>query len=83
MTRVLVTGFEPFNRSAVNPSRQLVEALAGDVAKAFLSVSYARAADELRRAVRDAEPDVVICFGQADGRGKGLRSEWESGSTQR
>lgn len=68
MTRVLVTGFEPFNRSAVNPSRQLVEALAGDVAKAFLPVSYARAADELRRAVREAEPDVVICFGQADGR---------------
>ena len=34
----------------------------------MLPVSYARAADALRSAVRDAEPDVVICFGQADGR---------------
>lgn len=68
MTQVLVTGFEPFGGSAVNPSQQLVEALDGDVAKALLPVSYARAAAELRRAVRGAEPDVVICFGQADGR---------------
>jgi pyroglutamyl-peptidase len=68
VTQVLVTGFEPFGGSTVNPSQQLVEALDGDVAKALLSVSYARAATELRRAVRETEPDVVICFGQADGR---------------
>jgi pyroglutamyl-peptidase len=68
VTQVLVTGFEPFGGSAVNPSQQLVEALDGDVEKALLPVSYARAADELRRAVRDTEPDAVICFGQADGR---------------
>lgn len=68
MRRALVTGFEPFSGSSVNPSQQLVAALDGDVVKAVLPVSYARAADELRRAVREAEPDVVICFGQADGR---------------
>jgi pyroglutamyl-peptidase len=68
VTRVLVTGFEAFDRAAVNPSQLLVEALDGAVAKAVLPVSYARAADVLRTAVRDADPDVVICFGQADGR---------------
>jgi pyroglutamyl-peptidase len=68
MTRVLATGFEPFGGSGVNPSQQLVEALDGDIATALLPVSYARAADALRAAVREAEPDVVICFGQADGR---------------
>jgi pyroglutamyl-peptidase len=68
VTRVLATGFEPFGGSEVNPSQQLVEALDGDVATALLPVSYARAADALRAAVREAEPDVVICFGQADGR---------------
>jgi pyroglutamyl-peptidase len=68
MTRVLATGFEPFGGSGINPSQQLVEALDGDVATALLPVSYARAADALRAAVREAEPDVVICFGQADGR---------------
>ena len=64
---ILVTGFEPFGGSAVNPSQRLVEALDG-VETALLPVSYARAADELRRAIRGARPDAVICFGQADGR---------------
>jgi pyroglutamyl-peptidase len=67
VTRVLVTGFEPFDSSGVNSSQQLVDALDGGVAKALLPVSFARAGDELRRAMREAEPDVVICFGQADG----------------
>jgi pyroglutamyl-peptidase len=65
---VLVTGFEPFGGSTVNPSQQLVVALDGDVAKALLPVSYARAADALRKAIVEHEPEVVICFGQADGR---------------
>jgi pyroglutamyl-peptidase len=68
VTRVLVTGFEPFDGSRVNPSQQLVEAVDGDLAKALLPVSYARAADELRRNITETQPDVVICFGQADGR---------------
>lgn len=68
MARVLVTGFEPFGGSTVNPSQQLVDALDGNVAKALLPVSYARAAKALRDAVAEHEPDVVICFGQADGR---------------
>jgi pyroglutamyl-peptidase len=62
--RILVTGFEPFDRASVNPSQRVAEALDG----AVLPVSYARAAGALREAVREHEPDVVICFGQADGR---------------
>ncbi|MDX6491046.1 MAG: pyroglutamyl-peptidase [Gaiellaceae bacterium] len=34
----------------------------------MLPVAYARTADALWAAVRSAEPEVVICFGQADGR---------------
>jgi pyroglutamyl-peptidase len=64
---VLVTGFEPFGGSGVNPSQRLVEALDG-VEKTLLPVSYARAANALRRAVTETSPDAVICFGQADGR---------------
>ncbi len=73
-TRVLVTGFEPFAGSPVNPSQRLVEELAArplagvELATAMLPVAYERAAGELRAAVRAAEPDVVVCFGQADGR---------------
>jgi pyroglutamyl-peptidase len=65
---VLIAGFEPFGGSTVNPSQRLVDALDGDVAKALLPVSYARAASVLRDAIAEHEPGVVICFGQADGR---------------
>ena len=72
--KALVTGFEPFGGADVNPSQLLVEALAAEppaeveLATAVLPVSYARAADALAAAVRAAEPDLVVCFGQADGR---------------
>lgn len=66
--KALVTGFEPFGGSDVNPSQQLVDALDRDVAKALLPVSYAQAADALGAAIGEHEPEVVICFGQADGR---------------
>jgi pyroglutamyl-peptidase len=71
---VLVTGFEPFDGGAVNPSQLIVEALEAsppdgvELATAVLPVAYARGADVLRGAVRAALPEVVISFGQADGR---------------
>ena len=34
----------------------------------MLSVAWARAADELARALDSAKPELVVCFGQADGR---------------
>jgi len=72
--RVLVTGFEPFGGADVNPSQKLVEALAAEppdgleLATAVLPVAWARAADELARALDSAKPELVVCFGQADGR---------------
>jgi pyroglutamyl-peptidase len=74
MTRVLVTGFEPFDGAAVNPSQKLVEALASDppddveLATAVLPVAWERATDELLRALEKEQPELVVCFGQADGR---------------
>ena len=71
---MLVTGFEPFDGATVNPSQRIVEELAAappegvELTTAVLPVAYARSADALRAAVHAAEPDVVICFGQADGR---------------
>jgi len=64
MSSVLVTGFEPFGANEVNPSQLLAEALDGVV----LPVSYARAAEGLREAIRERKPDVVLCFGLADNR---------------
>jgi pyroglutamyl-peptidase len=74
MRRVLVTGFEPFGGADVNASQKLVEALASappdelDLRTLVLPVVWARAADELARALDREEPALVVCFGQADGR---------------
>ena len=74
MTRVLVTGFEPFGGAEVNPSQKLVEALASDpppeveLATAVLPVAWQRATDELTRALESEQPELVVCVGQADGR---------------
>lgn len=64
MPDVLITGFEPFGKNEVNPTQLLAEELGGVV----LPVSYARAADELREAIRERDPSVVLCFGLADNR---------------
>ena len=66
MTRVLVTGFEPFGEHAVNPSALVAKSFDGVV----LPVSYARAADALHDAIEAADPDIVLCFGLADDRAK-------------
>jgi pyroglutamyl-peptidase len=67
--KTLVTGFEPFGAQEVNPSQLLVDALQHEgVVTAVLPVSYVRAAEDLTRAVRAAEPDLVVCFGLAERR---------------
>lgn len=74
MFRVLVTGFEPFNNSKLNPSEELVRALkVDDVAGAqitatVLPVVYSKAAESLLSLIDEHQPDAVICFGQAEGR---------------
>lgn len=74
MTRALVTGFEPFGGADVNASQKLVEALAAEppagfeLATAVLPVVWARASEELVRLLETEQPELVVCFGQADGR---------------
>ena len=74
MTRVLVTGFEPFGGADVNASQKLVRALASEppagfeLATAVLPVIWARAPNELMRLLEREQPELVVCFGQADGR---------------
>ena len=74
MTRALVTGFEPFGGADVNASQQLVEALAAEppggleLVTAVLPVVWERAGEELLRLLESEQPELVVCFGQADGR---------------
>jgi pyroglutamyl-peptidase len=74
MTRVLLTGFEPFDESTVNPSWQAVRLAAKtppdgvSLTTALLPVVFGDAIERLRTAVDEADPDVVVCVGQAGGR---------------
>jgi pyroglutamyl-peptidase len=74
VTRVLLTGFEPFSGAPVNPSWDAVEFAARDwrgeaeVVVARLPVEFGRAASELLALVETHAPDIVIAAGVADGR---------------
>lgn len=73
MRKILVTGFEPFDKSSLNPSKSIVRELEQDsslvnLETLILPVDFKSAAKLLIEKVDSAKPDVVICLGQAEGR---------------
>ncbi|WP_377273470.1 pyroglutamyl-peptidase I [Peterkaempfera sp. SMS 1(5)a] len=74
MTRVLLTGFEPFGDDLVNPSWEAVALLAAapppgtEITAVRLSCVFGTAIEELRTAVEETAPELVVCVGQAGGR---------------
>lgn len=71
---VLVTGFDPFGGSPVNPSWQAVHALHGRVIAghrivgAELPTVFGASIARLERLLEEHQPQLVICTGQAGGR---------------
>jgi pyroglutamyl-peptidase len=71
---VLLTGFEPFNGAAINPSWEAVRALDGwsgpdfQVVARQLPCVFGRANLVLLEAIDALKPDIVIAVGQAGGR---------------
>ena len=68
-----MTGFEPFDKSSLNPSKSIVRELEQDsslvnLETLILPVDFKSAAKLLIEKVDSAKPDVVICLGQAEGR---------------
>ena len=69
MTKVLLTGFEPFGKASSDPSGEIVKQISGDnIITAILPVAYAQSAERLLALIAEHNPDVVICLGQAEGR---------------
>jgi pyroglutamyl-peptidase len=69
MTKVLLTGFEPFGKATLNPSGEIVKQIKGDnIVTAILPVAYAQSAEALLALIEHNKPDVVISLGQAEGR---------------
>lgn len=73
--RILITGFEPFDNSLVNPSQQVVQRLANyppegfELFTAILPVDHRRGPEDLRRALDSIRPDAVVCLGESGERG--------------
>jgi pyroglutamyl-peptidase len=72
--KLLLTGFEPFGGSAVNPSEQVVRAMAQErlrrvqLRTAILPVDRVNGPARLIRATQKYRPDVVLCLGEAPSR---------------
>lgn len=76
MTRILITGFEPFGGESVNPSGLVAEEVARalraslpevNVVSAVLPVSFKRAKEAVKELVRRHQPHIAIALGQAGG----------------
>ena len=71
--KILLTGFDPFDREKVNPAfeaaKLLPDTIAGaQIVKLEVPTQFVRAGEVLEAAMAEHKPDVVICVGQAGGR---------------
>jgi len=67
--KILVTGFEPFANSSLNPSGEIVRGLKGqDLVTAILPVVFSDACAQLIELIKLHKPSAVLCLGQAEGR---------------
>ncbi|MFI5357704.1 MAG: pyroglutamyl-peptidase I [Opitutales bacterium] len=75
MKNVLLTGFEPFGDERLNPSAEIARLLHGEVVAGhpvrgvLLPCVFNASLRELRRELDRGEPALVVCLGQAGGRG--------------
>lgn len=73
-SKVLISGFKPFGGATLNPSELLVNVLERDqipgveLSTVILPVEFDRSAEILLEKVKQIQPDLVIAFGQAEGR---------------
>ena len=72
--RILISGFEPFGGSNLNSSQLVVEAISKEnlsgveLFTVILPVEFGKAADVLLSKVKEINPEIIIAFGQAEGR---------------
>jgi pyroglutamyl-peptidase len=74
MKKVLLTGFDPFGGEAINPAIESVRKLEGEVIEDHevvaleVSTVFDKSIQELKNAIDEVKPGLVICVGQAGGR---------------
>ncbi len=71
--KILLTGFDPFGGDKVNPAYEAVKLLPKNIAGADIvtieiPTVYQKSGEAVEKGIRQYQPDVVICIGQAGGR---------------
>ncbi|MCW6653592.1 pyroglutamyl-peptidase I [Aerococcaceae bacterium NML210727] len=71
--KILVTGFDPFGGEAINPALEAIKRLPTMIAGAAVEVLeiptvFHKSAEVVAAKMRNYQPDVVLCIGQAGGR---------------
>lgn len=73
--KILLTAFEPFNSKETNTSKDILDKITiEEIIKVVLPVSYQRSISELKKAIDDNKPDIVISLGEAN-RSKNIEIE--------
>ncbi len=72
--KILLTGFEPFGESAINPSQECLTCFPDlfledcEIIKAILPVDQEKGPHDLLTHMHQTQPDAVLCLGLASGR---------------
>lgn len=71
--KILITGFSPFGGEIINPAFEAVKCLENmingvEIIKIEIPTIFNKSIDELDKAIKKENPNVVICVGQAGGR---------------
>lgn len=71
--KVLLTGFEPFGGEVLNPSYEAIRNLPGFIGGAEIvcyeiPTVFKESISRLEKLIKEEEPDIVLCIGQAGGR---------------
>ena len=71
--KVLLTGFAPFGGEAINPSYEAIKALPAligdtEIVKIELPTVFNKSINVLYKKIKETNPDIVLCIGQAGGR---------------
>lgn len=71
--KILVTGFDPFDKETVNPAFEAVKKLPNkikdsEVIKIEIPTSFKRSEQSILEAIEKYSPDVILSVGQAGGR---------------
>ncbi len=74
--KILISGFEPFGGSTVNPSQKILESLPDRIlanvriSKVLLPVDQKKAPEQLLSVIDQSDPDAVLSLGLAQGRAR-------------